>query len=47
MNSLQKTLPASWYCSKPIYELERQSVFLQVYFPFDRSPGTPYGTYPF
>ncbi|KAK8075645.1 hypothetical protein PG997_010308 [Apiospora hydei] len=31
MAGLQKTLPASWYCSKPIYELERQSVFLQAW----------------
>ncbi|KAK7999515.1 hypothetical protein PG990_012115 [Apiospora arundinis] len=32
MAGLQKTLPASWYCSKPIYELERQSVFLQAWY---------------
>ncbi|KAK7961785.1 uncharacterized protein PG986_002610 [Apiospora aurea] len=31
MEGLQKTLPASWYCSKPIYELERQSVFLPAW----------------
>ncbi|KAK8016913.1 hypothetical protein PG993_015102 [Apiospora rasikravindrae] len=31
MAGLQKTLPASWYCSKPIYELERQAVFLQAW----------------
>lgn len=30
MADMQRTLPASWYCSKPIYELERHSVFLQV-----------------
>ncbi|KAK7987157.1 hypothetical protein PG988_002145 [Apiospora saccharicola] len=32
MAGLQKTLPASWYCSKPIYELERQAVFLQAWY---------------
>ncbi|KAK8133052.1 hypothetical protein PG999_001225, partial [Apiospora kogelbergensis] len=32
MADMQRTLPASWYCSKPIYELERHSVFLQAWY---------------
>lgn len=31
ISDMAKTLPASWYCSKPLYELERQAVFLKVY----------------
>lgn len=27
MASPAKTLPASWYCSKPLYDLERRAVF--------------------
>lgn len=25
-----KTLPASWYRSKPLYELEQRAIFLKV-----------------
>lgn len=30
MGELTQTLPGSWYCSKPLYELERRGVFLKV-----------------
>ena len=26
------TLPASWYCHKPLHELERRAVFLQAWY---------------
>lgn len=29
---MAKTLPASWYCSKPLYELERQAVFMNAWY---------------
>ncbi|KAI1089563.1 hypothetical protein F5B19DRAFT_365408 [Rostrohypoxylon terebratum] len=32
MAPLIKTLPASWYCSKPLYELEKSSVFLKSWY---------------
>ena len=30
MVELTRTLPASWYCSSPLYQLERRAVFLKV-----------------
>lgn len=30
MDSLTRTLPASWFCSSALYQLERRSVFLNV-----------------
>ncbi|CAG8948816.1 hypothetical protein HYFRA_00001939 [Hymenoscyphus fraxineus] len=27
MDSLARTLPASWFCSEPLYQLERRGVF--------------------
>lgn len=32
MNSLTRTLPASWYCSSPLYQLERRAVFLKAWY---------------
>ena len=29
-NELTRTLPASWYCSLPLYQLERRAVFFKV-----------------
>lgn len=31
MSELMRTLPASWYCSPPLYQLERRAVFLKVW----------------
>ncbi|KAF2161491.1 hypothetical protein M409DRAFT_28220 [Zasmidium cellare ATCC 36951] len=31
-NSLPRTLPASWYCSKPLYSLEQRAVFLKSWY---------------
>jgi hypothetical protein len=31
MESLARTLPASWFCSVPLYQLERRAVFLKVW----------------
>lgn len=30
MSDSAKTLPASWYCSKPLYGLEQRAVFMKV-----------------
>ncbi|OCK80004.1 hypothetical protein K432DRAFT_405076 [Lepidopterella palustris CBS 459.81] len=32
MASFIKTLPASWYCSPPLYQLERRAVFLKAWY---------------
>ncbi|KAH9903704.1 hypothetical protein F4778DRAFT_95183 [Xylariomycetidae sp. FL2044] len=32
MASMVKTLPASWYCSKPLYELEQRAVFYKSWY---------------
>ncbi|KAF2490801.1 Bet v1-like protein [Lophium mytilinum] len=32
MSSLTRTLPASWYCSLPLYQLERRAVFLKAWY---------------
>ncbi|KAF2796466.1 Bet v1-like protein [Melanomma pulvis-pyrius CBS 109.77] len=32
MASLTRTLPASWYCSSPLYQLERRAVFLKAWY---------------
>ncbi|KAF2466874.1 Bet v1-like protein [Lindgomyces ingoldianus] len=32
MASLPRTLPASWYCSSPLYQLERKAVFLKGWY---------------
>lgn len=32
MASLTKTLPASWYCSSPLYQLERRAVFMKSWY---------------
>ncbi|PSN64141.1 Bet v1-like protein [Corynespora cassiicola Philippines] len=32
MSSLTRTLPASWYCSPPLYQLERRAVFLKAWY---------------
>jgi phenylpropionate dioxygenase-like ring-hydroxylating dioxygenase large terminal subunit len=32
MTSLTRTLPASWYCSSPLYQLERRAVFLKAWY---------------
>ncbi|KAF2256496.1 Bet v1-like protein [Trematosphaeria pertusa] len=32
MASLTRTLPASWYCSSPLYQLERRSVFFKSWY---------------
>ncbi|KAF2662201.1 Bet v1-like protein [Lophiostoma macrostomum CBS 122681] len=32
MTTLTKTLPASWYCSSPLYQLERRAVFLKAWY---------------
>lgn len=32
MASLTKTLPASWYCSSPLYQLERRAVFMKAWY---------------
>lgn len=31
-NFLPRTLPASWYCSKPLYDLEKRAVFLKSWY---------------
>jgi hypothetical protein len=33
MESLSRTLPASWFCSPALYQLERRAVFLKVTAP--------------
>jgi hypothetical protein len=30
MSELPRTLPASWYCSEPLYQMERRAVFFKV-----------------
>lgn len=30
MAELTRTLPASWYCNKSLYQMERRAVFLKV-----------------
>lgn len=30
MAELTRTLPASWYCNEPLYQMERKAVFLKV-----------------
>ncbi|GAM39861.1 hypothetical protein TCE0_034f11747 [Talaromyces pinophilus] len=32
MAELTRTLPASWYCSSPLYQLERRAVFLKSWY---------------
>lgn len=32
MATLSRTLPASWYCSSPLYQLERRSVFFKAWY---------------
>ncbi|EHA24530.1 hypothetical protein ASPNIDRAFT_130535, partial [Aspergillus niger ATCC 1015] len=32
MTELMRTLPASWYCSQPLYQLERRAVFLKSWY---------------
>ncbi|KAH8695131.1 hypothetical protein BGW36DRAFT_360841 [Talaromyces proteolyticus] len=32
MPELARTLPASWYCSQPLYQLERKAVFLKSWY---------------
>ncbi|KAI1343238.1 hypothetical protein F5Y15DRAFT_228411 [Xylariaceae sp. FL0016] len=32
MGPMLKTLPASWYCSRPLYELEQRAVFLKSWY---------------
>lgn len=32
MASLTKTLPASWYCSSPLYQLERRAIFMKAWY---------------
>ncbi|KAL4738545.1 hypothetical protein BDV11DRAFT_170868 [Aspergillus similis] len=32
MPELARTLPASWYCSQPLYQLERRAVFLKSWY---------------
>ncbi|PYH38356.1 uncharacterized protein BO87DRAFT_299297 [Aspergillus neoniger CBS 115656] len=32
MSELMRTLPASWYCSPPLYQLERRAVFLKSWY---------------
>ncbi|KAL4753552.1 hypothetical protein BDW72DRAFT_168723 [Aspergillus terricola var. indicus] len=32
MSELARTLPASWYCSQPLYQLERRAVFLKSWY---------------
>ncbi|KAF2117973.1 hypothetical protein BDV96DRAFT_685594 [Lophiotrema nucula] len=32
MDSLTRTLPASWYCSSPLYQLERRAVFMKAWY---------------
>ena len=32
MADIPRTLPASWYCSSPLYELERRAVFLKAWY---------------
>ncbi|KAH6675152.1 hypothetical protein B0J14DRAFT_562166 [Halenospora varia] len=31
MDALARTLPASWFCSSPLYQLERRAVFLKAW----------------
>jgi hypothetical protein len=30
MSELTRTLPASWYCSESLYQMERRAVFMKV-----------------
>ena len=30
MSELARTLPASWYCNAPLYQMERRAVFMKV-----------------
>ncbi|KAL1970262.1 hypothetical protein VTN77DRAFT_5422 [Rasamsonia byssochlamydoides] len=32
MSELARTLPASWYCSMPLYQLERRAIFLKSWY---------------
>ncbi|KAL4778639.1 hypothetical protein BJX76DRAFT_128160 [Aspergillus varians] len=32
MSELVRTLPASWYCSQPLYQLERRAVFMKSWY---------------
>ncbi|KAI2726545.1 hypothetical protein CBS147354_4260 [Penicillium roqueforti] len=32
MSELVRTLPASWYCSQPLYQMERRAVFLKSWY---------------
>lgn len=32
MSDIQRTLPASWFCSSPLYQLERRAVFLRAWY---------------
>ncbi|KAH7357640.1 hypothetical protein BKA66DRAFT_500907 [Pyrenochaeta sp. MPI-SDFR-AT-0127] len=32
MSSLPRTLPASWFCSPPLYQLERRAVFMKSWY---------------
>jgi len=32
MSDLVRTLPASWYCSPPLYQLERRAIFLKSWY---------------
>ncbi|KAL4918099.1 hypothetical protein BDW62DRAFT_201209 [Aspergillus aurantiobrunneus] len=32
MSQLARTLPASWYCSPPLYQLERRAVFMKSWY---------------
>lgn len=36
MSELMRTLPASWYRSSPLYQLERKAVFMKACRPVDR-----------
>lgn len=38
MSELARTLPASWYRSLPLYQLERRGVFMKVWPPITASP---------
>lgn len=40
MDSLTRTLPASWFCSSALYQLERRAVFLKVSFSTRRDRWT-------
>lgn len=32
MSNIFRTLPASWFCSSPLYQLERRAVFLRAWY---------------